>query len=265
MERYQIILAYDGTDFFGSQRQAKSRRTVQGELEAALRKMGWAESSVLMAGRTDAGVHASGQVATFDFDWKHSLDALRNALNANLPADMAISQVQIAPAKFHPRFDAIARLYRYRLFCQRDRDPLRERYAWRVFPEVDGEILRSLAAMLPGKFDFAAFGSPPRAGGSTERHLMRASWKKQEDEWIFEVQANAFLYHMVRNIAGVLLPIGQGLKPVAWCGEVLAAKDRSSAGVTAPGQGLYFVDVTYPDFPQLPIDGSGPPFYQIAQ
>ncbi len=246
MERYQIILAYDGTEFFGSQRQAKSRRTVQGELEEALRKMGWAESSVLMAGRTDAGVHALGQVATFDFNWKHSLDALRNALNANLPADMAISQVQIAPAKFHPRFDATARLYRYRLFCQRDRDPLRERYAWRIFPEVDGEILHSLAAMLPGKHNFAAFGSPPRAGGSTERHLMCASWKKQEDEWIFEVQANAFLYHMVRRLVLTQVVIAQNQIPVEKFARALAEQVEVTSGI-APSNGLNLVEVSYLD------------------
>ena len=246
MERYQIILAYDGTEFFGSQRQAKSRRTVQGELEEALRKTGWAESSVLMAGRTDAGVHASGQVAAFDFDWKHSLDALRNALNANLPADMAISQVQIAPAKFHPRFDATARLYRYRLFHQRDRDPLRERYAWRVFPEVEGEILNSLAAMLPGKHNFAAFGSPPRTGGSTERHLMRASWKKQEDEWIFEVQANAFLYHMVRRLVLTQVVIAQNKVPAEKFARALAEQAEVTSGI-APSNGLSLVEISYLD------------------
>ena len=246
MERYQIILAYDGTDFFGSQRQAKSRRTVQGELEEALRKMGWAESSVLMAGRTDAGVHASGQVAAFDLDWKHSLDALRNALNANLPADMSIGQVQIAPAKFHPRFDATARLYRYRLFCQRDRDPLRERYAWRVFPDVEGEILHSLAAMLPGKHDFSAFGSPPRAGGSTERHLMRASWQKQEDEWIFEVQANAFLYHMVRRLVLTQVVIAQKQIPAEKFARALAEQVEVTSGI-APPNGLTLVEVSYLD------------------
>ncbi len=199
MERYQIILAYDGTDFFGSQRQAK-RRTVQSEFENALGRLGWQGKSVLMAGRTDAGVHASGQVVAFDMTWRHQLHDLRNALNANLPADMAVSRVQVAPASFHPRFDATARLYRYRIFCRKTRDPLRERFAWRVDPAPDGNILHALAKSLHGIFDFAAFGSPPRTGGSTVRNLMRAAWTKQEDEWTFEVQANAFLYHMVRRL-----------------------------------------------------------------
>ncbi|MBT3189665.1 MAG: tRNA pseudouridine(38-40) synthase TruA [Anaerolineae bacterium] len=246
MVRYQIILAYDGTEFFGSQRQAKSRRTVQGELENALRKMGWAGNSVLMAGRTDAGVHASGQVAAFDLGWNHSLEDLRNALNANLPAEMAVSRVRTAPADFHPRFNATARLYRYCIFCQRNRDPLRERYAWRVYPDVDGEILHSLAAMLPGKFDFAAFGSPPRPGGSTERHLMQASWQKQEDEWIFEVQANAFLYHMVRRLVLTQVVIAQKKVPAEKFVRALAEQVEVTSGI-APSNGLTLVEVSYPD------------------
>jgi len=246
MVRYQIILAYDGTEFFGSQRQAKSRRTVQGELENALRKMGWAGNSVLMAGRTDAGVHASGQVAAFDLGWNHSLEDLRNALNANLPAEMAVSRVRTAPADFHPRFNATARLYRYCIFCQRNRDPLRERYAWRVFPDVEGEILHSLAAMLPGKHDFSAFGSPPRPGGSTERHLMQASWQKQEDEWIFEVQANAFLYHMVRRLVLTQVVIAQKKVPAEKFVRALAEQVEVTSGI-APSNGLTLVEVSYPD------------------
>ena len=137
MARYQVILAYDGTRFLGSQRQANSR-TVQGELEKALRKVGWSGTSVLIAGRTDAGVHASGQVAAFDFDWSYADDVLGRALNANLPVDMAVREVRVAADDFHPRFDASSRRYRYRLFCQPVRDPLRETLAWRTWPAVDG-------------------------------------------------------------------------------------------------------------------------------
>ncbi len=245
MARYQIILAYDGTDFFGSQRQAKAR-TVQGDFEKSLCKLGWQESSVLMAGRTDAGVHASGQVVAFDFDWKHSLTDLRNALNANLPADMAVSRVRVAPEKFHPRFDATARLYRYRIFCQKTRDPLRERFAWRVDSALDGEMLHTLAEMLPGKYDFSAFGSPPRPGGNTERNLMRASWTKQEDEWIFEVQANAFLYHMVRKLVLTQVVIAQHKVSVEKFAQSLADQVEITSGI-APSNGLTLVEVSYPD------------------
>ncbi len=246
MARYQIILAYDGTEFLGSQRQAKSHRTVQGELENALRKMGWDGKSVLMAGRTDAGVHASGQVAAFDLGWAHSLEALTNALNANLPADMAVRQAKVAPDNFHPRFDATARRYRYRIFCQELRDPLRERYAWRVAPDLNEDVLHALAAMLPGKFDFAAFGSPPRPEGSTERHLMQARWEKQDDEWHFEVQANAFLYHMVRRLVRTQVVIAQGKFSKEIFARALAEQVEVPSGI-APPNGLTLVEVTYPD------------------
>ena len=246
MAPYQIILAYDGTEFFGSQRQREKVRTVQGEFENSLRKLGWQGSSILMAGRTDAGVHAEGQVLSFDFDWKHSLNDLRNALNATLPADMAVSRVRIAPEGFHPRFDAIARLYRYRIFCQETRDPLRERYAWRVKSALDGEILHALAKILPGKHDFSAFGSPPRPGGSTERDLMRASWKKQEDEWIFEVQANAFLYHMVRKLVLTQVVIARHKADFEKFAQSLADQVEITSGI-APPNGLTLVEVSYPD------------------
>ena len=117
MARYKLILAYDGTSFQGSQRQV-NRRTVQGELEKALRKLGWAGKSVILAGRTDTGVHATGQVAAFDMEWTHSDEQLLKALNATLPADLAIKNLCEAKANFHPRFDATAREYRYRLFCE---------------------------------------------------------------------------------------------------------------------------------------------------
>src|SRR5512142_2531393 len=113
MARYQLTLAYDGTDFFGSQRQAK-RRTVQGELEKVLCKLGWTGRSILLSGRTDTGVHATGQVAAFDLDWSHSDEELVRALNATLPADLAVHQARTVDAKFHPRFDASSRRYRYR-------------------------------------------------------------------------------------------------------------------------------------------------------
>ena len=123
MARYQIILAYDGTGFLGSQRQAGSR-TAQSELEKALRKLGWHGQTVYLAGRTDTGTHASGQVAAFDLDWLHDLKELQDALNAHLPRDMAVWAVQTAADDFHPRFDASSRCYRYRLFCASVRDPL---------------------------------------------------------------------------------------------------------------------------------------------
>lgn len=244
MARYQIILAYDGTDFLGSQRQA-APRTVQGALEHALRKLGWTGRSALMAGRTDAGVHASGQVAAFDLNWNHSSAALVKALNATLPASMAVRRARVVPEGFHPRFDATARCYRYRLFCQPQRDPLRERYAWRVWPAVDGDLLVSLAAIWPGEHDFAAFGSPPRPGGSTVRMLMQADWQQDADEWIFTVQANAFLYHMVRRIVHIQVAVAQGKVPAEVIARALDEQAEVPSGL-APSSGLTLVAVNYP-------------------
>ena len=249
MARYQIILAYDGTDFVGSQRQASTGlsraakpRTVQGELEKALCKIGWEGRTVLLAGRTDTGVHASGQVAAFDLDWQHSDQELGDALNANLPGDMAVREVKSAPEKFHPRFDATSRRYCYRLFCLCVRDPLRERYAWRVWPPVAD--LTPLAQIWSGAHDFTAFGSPPRPGGNTVRTVMTAEWKNTGDEWTFEIQADAFLYHMVRRLVYVQVAVGHGRLPAEMLTRAL--QDGTSVPVgLAPASGLTLVKVDY--------------------
>ncbi|MBN1452764.1 MAG: tRNA pseudouridine(38-40) synthase TruA [Anaerolineales bacterium] len=265
MARYQVILAYDGTGFVGSQRQAspfgdgatglspgaKRSRTVQNELEKALYKLGWSGRSVLLAGRTDTGVHATGQVAAFDLDWQHADGDLLRALNANLPADMAARDVRVVPPKFHPRFDATSRRYRYRLFCQPVRHPLREKSAWRVWPRADGEALKKVATLFVGQHDFAAYGTPPRAGSSTLRTVMNAFWQAKDDEWHFEVQANAFLYRMVRRLVFVQVAVAQGKTSVEAVARSLAGQADSPvrselpAGL-APAHGLTLVEVTYP-------------------
>src|SRR5258706_5240325 len=145
MARYKLTLAYDGSGFVGSQRQASTKtRTVQGELEKALQKLGWTGRSVIMSGRTDTGVHATGQVASVDLDWSHTDNQIVRALNSLLPADMAVRSAKVVDEKFHPRFDATARLYRYRLFCQSLRDPMRERFDWRgCAPIVKKKLLKA--------------------------------------------------------------------------------------------------------------------------
>src|SRR3990172_10970187 len=152
MARYKLILAYDGAAFSGMQRQANGR-SVQAVVEDSLRPLGWRDKSILVAGRTDAGVHARGQVIAFDLDWAHSPDDLLNALNAGLPLDLAAQRVSRAADNFHPRYDAKARCYEYRLFCQPQRDPLRERSAWRVWPAVKLNRLRVCALALRGEHD----------------------------------------------------------------------------------------------------------------
>ncbi|HSJ90042.1 MAG TPA: tRNA pseudouridine(38-40) synthase TruA [Anaerolineales bacterium] len=252
MARYQLTLAYDGTDFFGSQRQA-NRRTVQGEFEKALSKLGWTGRSVLMSGRTDTGVHATGQVASCDLDWSHTDEELVKALNATLPTDMAVQKVCMVNADFHPRFDAISRCYRYRLFSQPVRNPIRERFAWRVTSEMNRELLAETARLFLGTHDFAAFGSPTSSTGSTVRTVMNASWtqaRDANDEWHFEVRADAFLYRMVRRLVFVQVAVAQGKVSAEAIANALAkpvpAGTRSEipAGL-APAHGLTLVEVTY--------------------
>jgi len=252
MARYQVILAYDGSGFRGSQRQV-NHRTVQGELEKSLRKLGWNGKSVLLAGRTDTGVHASGQVAAFDLDWNHADGQLLKALNAELPSDIAIKNLHTASADFHPRFDAVSRRYRYRLFCEPTRDPLRERFVWRLWPAVDEKLLKRSAGLFLGRHDFAAFGSPTTPKRTTVRTVTKAGWRIMPDgEWQFEVRADAFLYRMVRRMVFVQVSLAQGkcsgeevcsaLKKQV---DTLSRAGRGIPAGLAPAHGLELVEVTY--------------------
>jgi len=250
MVRYKLTLAYDGANFFGSQRQAK-KRTVQGELEKALSKIGWTGSSVLMAGRTDTGVHATGQVASVDLEWPHSDEALVRAVNSSLPVDMSVNAAQVVDDKFHPRFDAISRLYRYKLFCQPFRDPIRERFTWRVWPMINDAGLVDTAKQFLGTHEFSAFGSPTTPKGTTVRTVIKAMWMQvTDDEWHFEVQANAFLYRMVRRMVFLQVAVAQGKIAVEAVSRSLAKQGatESRSGLLsglAPAHGLTLVNVEY--------------------
>ncbi len=245
MERYKLKLAYEGSGFAGSQRQLR-RRTVQAELEKALRSLGWTGRSVALAGRTDAGVHALGQVAAFDLEWRHGGDALRDALNAKLPADMAVVAVERAEAGFHPRFDAASRRYRYWIYCQPIRDPLRERLMWRVWPEIDAAILRDLAPVFLGRHDFRAFGSAPGNRGGTVRTVTTSEWHAAQDERSFEIEADGFLYRMVRRVVFVQVAVAQGRASLEAVRQALEHRNPSvlPAGL-APAHGLALVQVDY--------------------
>ena len=251
MARYKLTLAYNGTDFFGSQRQANPR-TVQGELEKTLSKLGWTGSSVIMSGRTDTGVHATGQVVAFDLDWPHTDDDLARALNATLSVDIAVQNVRIVHASFHPRFDATSRLYQYRLFCQPVRQPIRESFAWRVWPAIDVERLCTTALLFLGRHDFSVFGSPTTPKGSTVRTVMKAEWMSAEnDEWHFEVQADAFLYRMVRRLVFVQVAVAQGKISADAIAHAFANPTQAESGSKkvpaglAPAHGLTLVEVKY--------------------
>jgi tRNA pseudouridine38-40 synthase len=246
MARYKVILAYDGTEFFGSQRQAEAR-TVQGVFETGLRQLGWQDRSISMAGRTDAGVHATGQVVAFDLEWRHPPEALLRALNAVLPKDMAVRKVTESVDDFHPRFGALSRSYSYEILCDPARDPLRERYAWRVWPAPDFDLLQKGANEMVGVYDFAPFGGATSPGGSTVREVQQARCQLQADQLTFEVTANAFLYHMVRRMVFVLVSLGQGKLEAGVIAQVLQApQGQPMFQGLAPPQGLRLVEVSYP-------------------
>jgi tRNA pseudouridine38-40 synthase len=201
-------------------------------------------------------VHATGQVVAFDLDWNHPPDELRQALNAYLPLDVAVRSVQPVPASFHARRDARTRTYHYHLFLGEVRDPLHERYAWRVWPKADPALLQQAAQALVGGHDFSAFGTPPRPGSGTLRKVFQAEWlpgqSGREDEWLFVVKAEAFLYHMVRRMVSLQVEIGQGktpvekllwyLQPQSWKEEDLPVYVQG----LAPPNGLVLVEVSYP-------------------
>jgi tRNA pseudouridine38-40 synthase len=243
MERYKITLAYDGTDFLGFQRQG-SGRTIQAEVEAALRCLTWSGRTILAAGRTDTGVHAAGQVIAVDLDWPHEPAALGRALNAHLPQDIAVRDVAVAAPDFHPRYDARVRSYQYQIYCQPERDPLKARFAWRVWPAVDLDCLQAAARLLPGAHDFAAFGTPPRPEGSTVRIVYRAGWTAQASGLLFEVSANAFLYHMVRRLVFLQVLVGQKQLSLAALQSAIEEAQPQTPGL-APPHGLVLANVRY--------------------
>lgn len=244
MARYQIKIAYDGTAFYGFQRQAHTR-TVQYVIEQALKQLGWQGESLLAAGRTDAGVHASGQVIAFDLTWPHAPEILLRALNANLPTDVAALAIAPAPVDFHPRYAAQSRSYEYRIFFSETRHPLRERYAWRVHPSAQVDLLHQTAAALQGTHDFAAFGSPMKPGSSTIRHIFSARWSPCQDEWIFAVTGNAFLYRMVRRMVAAQIQVAQGFITLEQFLQALHHPGTQPLQGLAPAHGLCLTQVTY--------------------
>ena len=243
MAHYKLILAYDGTNYNGFQRQA-IKTSVQATFEEALRRLGWQGRAVMPAGRTDSGVHARGQVVSFDRDWNHPDYSLQNALNAFLPADIAVQSVTQVAAEFHPRYDALSRQYRYQLYWQSARDPLRDRYAWRLERKPELALLQAAADDLLGEHNFIAFGKALKEDGTTIRRIFSADWVEEKNGMSFTIVGNAFLYHMVRRIVYVLVRIGLGELPVE---TVRLGLETLSTGIVslAPARGLTLEKVTF--------------------
>jgi tRNA pseudouridine38-40 synthase len=243
--RVAMGIEYDGSGFRGWQVQGEVR-TVQGCVEEAIARVADHPVTVHCAGRTDAGVHALEQVIHFDTRAQRRERSWVLGTNVNLPGDVRVRWAQPVELGFHARYSATARHYRY-LILTRDTGSalLRDRVAWFHYA-LDRERMRQAAGALVGEHDFTSF----RAIGCQARHAVRRVHYLEVagDDTLCEIRigANGFLHHMVRNIAGVLMAIGRGDRPVSWAGEVLAARDRTSGGVTAPAAGLYFVRVDYP-------------------
>jgi tRNA pseudouridine38-40 synthase len=291
----RATVAYDGTDFNGFQIQSARgqlppivgrpirggrARTVQGVLERALAQITQEDIRLIGAGRTDSGVHASGQVVALATRWRHSLSDLHRAWNAVLSDDVAVLALSEAQPGFHPRFDATSRTYRYTIWNSTIRSPLLRRTALWVSRPLDLASMNDASTYLVGEHDFATFGSPPnrrrassapgspggagarRSASATVRHIVGAAWGQVCTStpsvcWgtdgtasagrmlYLDIEANAFLYRMVRSIVGTLLQVGQGDVSVARFEEVLCAADRRQAGPTAPPHGLCLVKVKY--------------------
>jgi tRNA pseudouridine38-40 synthase len=242
--RYRARVEYDGTAYFGFQRQRDDQPTIQGKLETALERLCGQKATVLGAGRTDSGVHAWGQVIAFDLEWRHDEDTLLRAMNAHLPPDIALQSVEVAAATFHPRYAAQQRTYEYVILNGPYRSALRRQRAWQVNWPLDRERMDDAAALLIGTHDFATFGQPPK-GDNTIRHVYQAQWQQREDELIFTISANAFLYRMVRSLVGTLVEVGSGKWSVTQFQEAFQRAQRNEAGTTAPAHGLFLLSVTY--------------------
>ena len=239
--RLLAIIEYDGTDFKGFQLQG-SKRTVQGELERALHKITGEKIRVVGAGRTDTGVHATGQGAHFDTAWSKSPEILQRALNAVLPTDIAIRSLIETPKNFSARFSAKSRTYRYTILNQSIRLPLTSRFALLAQEPLNVEAMNEAARCLIGEKDFGAFGTPPR-GDNTVRHIYRAQVERDNERVLIEIEANAFLYRMVRRIVGTLLLVGKGSLSIDEFRQVIAKERR--AGESVPPQGLCLITVKY--------------------
>lgn len=243
---YRATIEYDGTAYRGFQRQRVGQPSIQAELEKALSSITATPGHVLGAGRTDTGVHALGQVVSFTIDWpdRHGTAALMRALNANLPEDIAVLDLQVAPEAFHPRYDARRRTYEYRILNTDVRHPLQRSRAWQVSRVLDVARMNDAAAMLVGIHDFATFGRPP-VGENSVREVYEARWRR-EGEWVsLTISANAFLQRMVRSLVGSMKEVGTGNWALQEFSEAFAARDRRRSATAAPPQGLYLVAVEY--------------------
>jgi len=244
MVQYRLLLEYDGTDYHGWQLQPEAR-TLQGVLEAALATALRHPVRVAAAGRTDAGVHAMGQVVTFRSEHVVEPRELRKSLNALTPPDMAVRDVAVAADAFDARRHATARVYEYRIWTQPWRSAFWHRFTWHMSRPLDLRAMRLAASVLAGEHDFSAFRASDCDSDSAVRRVFHSGFTEAEGLCVYRIEANAFLKHMVRAIVGTMVEVGMGHRPAETMAETLAGRDRSRAGQTAPPQGLVLMAVRY--------------------
>lgn len=242
-KRFAATVSYDGTEFGGSQRQPNAR-TVQQQLESAAVALFGAPTRVELAGRTDAGVHASGQVAAFTAETRHDAATVGRALNAHLPEDVAVRDVREVPAAFDPRRWARRRWYRYTIRTGA-RDPLTRRTAWNIEGNLDIEAMRHAASVLTGKQDFIACSGKLEVGRTSVRTVFATGWTRESGSILFDIEADAFLPQMVRRLTGALVRIGRDSQHVEEFVRLLRQAEPGTIGPTAPPHGLCLQRIWY--------------------
>lgn len=257
--RVALVIEYDGAGFHGWQYQKGRVRTVGGVLQQAVSKVANHPVELVCAGRTDAGVHACYQLVHFDTTVSRPVRSWVLGINTNLPHDVQVHWAGAVPDHFSARFSATRRRYRYLMLSQTTPPAiLRNQVSWTQHP-LDGSAMHRSAQSLLGEHDFSAFRAAGCQANSPWREVTAISVHKKGAFLVLDVEANAFLHHMVRNIAGTLMRVGTGEADEQWSQRVLVSRDRREAGITAPAQGLYLVDVHYPEYPDLPSPAPGPP------
>ncbi|MCW8092589.1 tRNA pseudouridine(38-40) synthase TruA [Alteromonas sp. ASW11-130] len=259
MGRIALGVEYNGASQYGWQRQ-RDVTSVQEHVEKALSTVAACPVEVICAGRTDAGVHATGQVIHFNCDTARPMRAWTLGVNANLPDEMAVTWAKEVADDFHARFSAIYRRYRYIIYNDRLRPAILHQGLTHEHRPLDADKMHQAAQALLGENDFSSFRAALCQSKSPYRNVTHVKVMRRERFVIIDIQANAFVHHMVRNIAGSLIEVGCGSQPVGWIKDLLAVKDRSQAAATAKPNGLYLVEVGYPQEFDLPKHQIGPLF-----